>query len=236
VIFRVVGAISRRQTGRPSQIGSLSIHARGTSWHTRCMAACEEEAMVTLRRTLALSAVMVLLSTAAAWGQTQDGTAPARAGTNDRTALEFSPLSPLVRIYAVQFARRVGEKNELLFGGAFAHIKYDDGQSNAPSLIVGYRRYLWRGFHIEYQLWPSYNWYYEKNEQAYYKGAELWNEVRPGYTFDFRWGGQPLFLNAQFLIGYGLYGYDSKPESWKRQVDREGELFMAPMFFLGWRF
>ena len=34
----------------------------------------------------------------------------------------------------------------------------------------------------------------------------------------------------------GLYGDESKPQSWRDQRDEEGELFMAPMFFMGWRF
>jgi hypothetical protein len=158
------------------------------------------------------------------------------ARTLDRSAIEFSPLSPLVRIYAAQYARRLGEKNELLFGVAFANIKYDEGQSHAPTAILGYRRYVWRRAHVEYQLWPSYNWYYERNEDRYYEGAELWNEFRPGYTFDFKLGGTPVFVNVQYLIGFGLYGKDSKPQSWKDQVEREGEVFTAPMVFLGWRF
>jgi hypothetical protein len=38
----------------------------------------------------------------------------------------------------------------------------------------------WKKTHVEYQLWSSYNWYYENDERRYYKGAELWNEFRPG--------------------------------------------------------
>jgi hypothetical protein len=154
----------------------------------------------------------------------------------ENSAVEFSPLSPVVRIYAVQYARRFAEKNELLLGGAYTNIRYDHGQSHAPTLILGYRRYLWRKAHLEYQLWPSYNWYYESDEQRYYEGAELWNEFRPGYTFDFTIKGTPMFVNAQYLIGFGLYGDESKPQSWKDQVAKEGEVFMAPMFFVGWRF
>ena len=110
---------------------------------------------------------------------------------SETSAIEFSPLSPLVRIYAVQYARRFAEKNELLLGGAYVNIRYDEGQSHAPTFIMGYRRYLWKKAHIEYQLWPSYNWYYENQEKRYYEGAELWNEFRPGYTFDFRLGTRP---------------------------------------------
>jgi hypothetical protein len=45
-----------------------------------------------------------------------------------------------------------------------------------------------------------------------------------------------MFMNVQYLIGFGLYGEASKPPSWKDQVDEEGKVFAAPMVFLGWRF
>jgi hypothetical protein len=38
------------------------------------------------------------------------------------------------------------------------------------------------------------------------------------------------------LIGWGLYGDESKPQSWKDQTEEEGALFTAPMVFMGWRF
>jgi hypothetical protein len=47
-------------------------------------------------------------------------------------------------------------------------------------------------------------------------------------------GRTPIFLNVQYLIGFGLYG-GNKPQSFKDQAEDEG-VFMAPMFFLGWRF
>jgi hypothetical protein len=152
-----------------------------------------------------------------------------------RSAIEFSPISPLIRIYAVQYARRLDDRDELLLGFAYANIKYDHGRSHAPSGILGYRRYFWKKAHVEYQLWPSYNWYFETDEQRYYNGPELWNEFRPGYTFDFHVGSTPVFLNVQYLIGFGLYG-GNKPQSFKDQADREGAIFAMPVFFLGWRF
>jgi hypothetical protein len=151
-----------------------------------------------------------------------------------RHAVEFSPASPLIRIYAVQFARRVTERDEILVGGAYTNIKYDFGRSHAPTAIIGYRRYVWRHVHLEYQLWPSYNWFYETNERRYYNGPELWNEFRPGYTFDFRMGETPAFVNVQYLIGFGLYG-GNKPQSFKDKASDE-PVFTAPMVFVGWRF
>jgi hypothetical protein len=178
-----------------------------------------------------VTAAAVCLGATAVYAQEMSGGQP-----SERSAMEFSPVSPFIRIYAAQFAQRLTNKDELIVGGAYANIKYDDGQSHAPTFIMGYRRYIWRKAHAEYQLWPSYNWYWEANEEKYYEGAELWNEFRFGYTFDFDIGQAPWFINVQYLVGWGLYGEDSKPQSWKDQVARDGEVFAAPMFFMGWRF
>jgi hypothetical protein len=179
---------------------------------------------------LALAGLMTTAAPRAAQAQIAEGQVV------EGNTVEFSPVSPFIRIYVVQFARRLGDRNELLLGGGYTNIEYDNGQSHAPTLILGYRHYFWRKAHIEYQLWPSYNWYYENNEDRYYEGAELWNEFRPGYTFDFHLGTTPFFLNVQYLIGWGLYGDESKPQSWKDQVEEDGALFTAPMIFMGWRF
>jgi hypothetical protein len=189
--------------------------------------------MTMMRLCFAAAALSVAVGVPAAFAGQQ---ATERSSPREPSAIEFSPISPFLRIYAAQYARRLTERDELLLGAAYVNIKYDHGQSHAPTGIVGYRRYFWKKAHFEYQLWPSYNWYYETDEQKYYNGAELWNEFRPGYTFELRWGNTPVFFNVQYLIGFGLYGDESKPQSWKAQRDEEGELFMAPMFFMGWRF
>jgi hypothetical protein len=187
--------------------------------------------MNSVLRRLVTTAAVACLGAAVVHAQELAGGQPA-----ERSAVEFSPVSPFIRIYAAQYARRLTANDEFIIGGGYANIKYDDGQSHAPTFIIGYRRFIWKKAHAEYQLWPSYNWYWEQNEEKYYEGAELWNEFRFGYTFDFKIGRAPWFVNAQYLVGWGLYGDDSKPQSWKDQVAREGEVFAAPMIFMGWRF
>jgi hypothetical protein len=182
---------------------------------------------------VAASTGMVLVYSVA---EAQTSEEASRTIARETNAIEFSPVSPFIRIYAAQWARRLDDRNELLLGFAYTNVKYDHGQSHAPTGILGYRLYLWKKAHFEYQLWPSYNWYYETDEMKYYEGAELWNEFRPGYTFDFHLGSTPVFVNVQYLIGFGLYGDQSKPQSWKDQRDEEGELFMMPVAFMGWRF
>jgi len=188
--------------------------------------------MARLTKPIAIAGMLTVLTAAPALAQTKvESGAPLEKG-----AIEFSPVSPFIGIYAAQYVRHVATRTDLILGFAYVNIEYDQGQSHAPTGILGVRQYFWRGAHLEYQLWPSYNWYYENVEQRYYNGAELWNEFRPGYTFDFRLGRAPMFVNLQYLIGFGLYGDQSKPQSWKDQRDREGELYTAPMVFLGWRF
>jgi hypothetical protein len=79
-------------------------------------------------------------------------------------------------------------------------------------------------------------WFWEEIVEMFYEGVELWMEFCLGFTFDFNIGRAPWFVNVQYLVGWGLYGDDSKPQSWKDQVAREGEVFAAPMVFMGWRF
>ena len=119
-------------------------------------------------RSLVSAAAAVCLGAAAVHAQEASGR------RTEPSAIEFSPVSPFIRIYAAQYARRLTDKNELIIGGGYTNIKYDDGQSHAPTFIIGCRRYDWKKAHAEYQLWPSYNWYWEADEEKYYEGAELW--------------------------------------------------------------
>jgi hypothetical protein len=95
-------------------------------------------------------------------------------------------------------------------------------------LILGYRRYLWRGLSLEYVLMPSYNWFLAQPENVYYNGFELWNELRAGCRFDF--AGR-FYVLPQWLFGFALYG-GNKPQSFK---DEASAFFTAPMLFLGMR-
>lgn len=151
-----------------------------------------------------------------------------------RHTLETSPMSPVFRIYGVQYAYQTTLKDELLLGLVYANIKYDKGQSHAPTLILGYRRYLWRELHAEYQIWPAYNNYYERIEKKHYGGFELWNELRIGYRIHFTLWDIPFVLTPQILGGFGLY-QGNKPESFKKQVKDE-PLFIYPNLFVGVRF
>jgi hypothetical protein len=61
----------------------------------------------------------------------QEPNASAPSASHD--AIEFSPASPFIRIYAVQYAHRLTDRDEILAGGAYTNIKYDFGRSHAPT-------------------------------------------------------------------------------------------------------
>lgn len=154
--------------------------------------------------------------------------------TEYKHSIDISPMSPFFKIWAIQYSYNYSGKNELMLGLAYANIEYDFGRSHAPTLIAGYRRFFWKGLHLEYQLWPAYNFYFENNEQKYYNGFELWNEFRVGYVINFKLGKVPMYINPQVLIGFGLFP-GNKPDSFIKQVEEEF-LFIYPNVFLGIKF
>lgn len=154
-------------------------------------------------------------------------------------SLDFCPISPLIGIYALHYGYRFTPRDEVIVSPSYMRIAHQGiGHTNAPGFIVGYRRYLWKNLHVDYQLMPMWDRYYDENEQKEYPvGFDLWNEFRLGYAFDFQVGQVPLFLNVQWPLGFILYSDSSaKPESF-RQYARENPLFyFPPLFFLGIRF
>ena len=108
-----------------------------------------------------------------------------KAEESCKHSIDFSPVSPFINIYGLNYNRRLGAADEIIFGLAWMQIHYDFGHTNSPALIFGYRRFLWNKLHLEYQLWPAYDNFYEKTEDRYYESFDIWNEFRLGYQFDF---------------------------------------------------
>lgn len=155
--------------------------------------------------------------------------------TESRHSIEFSPMSPLFNIYALQYNYRMTSSDELILGVAYTNIQYDFGETNAATAIIGYRRFFWKNLHIDYQLWLDYDRFYEKNEDRYYRGVDVWNEFRLGYRFDFTLVRLPAFINLQWPFGFGLYA-QNKPESFKEHEKDNRFFYFPPMFFFGIRF
>jgi hypothetical protein len=141
----------------------------------------------------------------------------------------------LFRIYALQYNYHFAAQNELILGLAYTNIQFDFGSTHAAAIILGYRRYVWKNLHLEYQLWPDYDRFYEENEAKYYSGFDLWNEFRLGYQLDFNIFQLPCFINFQWPFGFGLYA-ENKPESFTEHEEENRFFYFPPMFFLGVRF
>jgi hypothetical protein len=150
-------------------------------------------------------------------------------------SLDFSPFSPLFEIYALQYGYHLSSHDELILGAAYMNIHFDMGHTNSGSLILGYRRYLWKKLHIEYQIWPTADHFYEKNEGGYYDSFDIWNEFRLGYRFDFTISGLPFYVNIQWPFGFGLYA-SNKPESFKEHERENRFFYFPPIVYLGMRF
>jgi len=155
--------------------------------------------------------------------------------TEKKHSVDTCPISPLINIYGVHYNYKLSPKDELICGLSYMRIQYDFGNTNSPALIAGYRRYLWRNLHAEYQIWPCYDEFYEKNEKKYYKGFDIWNEFRLGYQFDFQLYGKPCYLSFQWPFGFGLYA-GNKPKSFTDYEKDNRFFYQFPLFFTGIRF
>lgn len=153
-----------------------------------------------------------------------------------KNAIELSPISPFVNIYAATYSKHFTEKDAFITGISYMKIKYETiGNTNAVCLIAGYRRNLWRNLHIEYQLWPTFDNFYEKNEGVYYKSFDLWNEFRLGYQFNYKIANIPLSTTIQWPFGFGLYA-SNKPQSFKDFEKDNRFFYQFPLLFIGYRF
>ena len=152
-------------------------------------------------------------------------------------AIEISPLSPLMNIYAVHLSHMTDSKNEFITGPVYMKIKYDCGYTDAGGIILGYRRYFSENIHAEYQIWPIYDNFYESNEQKRYKSFDVWNEFRVGYLYDFQLLNQNAYVNIQWPFGFALYA-GNKPDSFI-EMSKKGDnrfFYYPPLIFIGVRY
>ena len=154
-------------------------------------------------------------------------------------SIDFCPISPAIGIYAIHYCYKFSPENEFIIAPSYMNIKHKGiGHTNAPGFIIGYRRYLWRNLHIDYQLMPMWDRYHDTKENVIYPvGFDLWNEFRLGYAFDFKIRTQTLFLNVQWPLGFALYSDPKgKPEAFKQKAKKDPLFYFPPLFFVGIRF
>lgn len=154
-------------------------------------------------------------------------------GQDNRHSLSFNPMVPFVGIYALHYSYRLTDHSEFITGFSYMNIQFEgSGHSNSPALILGYRRYLWKGLHLEYEIWPAFDAFYEKNENRFYKGFDLWNEFRLGYKYGFTAGNKQLYANLQWPFGFGLYA-SNKPESFRKLAETDKYFYFPPLLSFG---
>ncbi|MGE0076741.1 MAG: hypothetical protein AB7S48_02680 [Bacteroidales bacterium] len=149
-----------------------------------------------------------------------------------RTSLQINALEFVGKFYSIVYTNEFKSKSHLMLGLSYENPRYDFGTTHAYAIIIGYRRYLWKDLNVEYALWPAYNSFYEKNEQKYYNGLELWGEFRIGYDFTLKIGKTHWFVMPQFILGKGLIK-GNKPQSFKDYYKNEEHFFVAPNIALG---
>jgi len=152
-----------------------------------------------------------------------------------KDSIDSSPISPFINIYGIHYNYHVTPKDELILGLGYMKIDFDFGTIHSPALILGYRRYLWKNLHIEYQIWPGYDNFYEKHEDKYYKSFDVWNEFRLGYRFNFQIFGKPFYTSLQWPFGFGLYA-SNKPDSFKEHEKAHRFFYQFPLWFVGFKF
>ncbi len=165
------------------------------------------------------------------------------SGSIYQHSVDTSPLSPLLQlagagIWGIHYNYHFTPVDEAIIGLGYMNIHFDFGHTNSPALILGYRRYLWKNLHIEYQIWPCYDEFYEKNEQKYYKSFDLWNEFRVGYQFNFEVKNIPFYTSFQWPFGFGLYA-GNKPASFRAHEKEAFEnrfFYQFPLLFVGVKF
>ncbi|MGF1586124.1 MAG: hypothetical protein ACFCUM_12415 [Bacteroidales bacterium] len=158
----------------------------------------------------------------------------------DKWSLETSlTFAPVAQIYMLKASYKISENSELGFGPAFQNWKNTDktprGQANAYTLLLSYRYFFWKNFHVELELWPAYNHFNSFVDGTTYKGLELWVEYKLGYKVNIT---NNLYINIQPGLAHGLWMQNKWPE-FKDDSTMEfikASLIPVPQILVGWTF
>jgi hypothetical protein len=152
------------------------------------------------------------------------------------TSLTFAPAA---QIYMLKASYKFSTNSELGFGPAFQNWKNTDktprGQANAYTLLLSYRYFFWKNFHVELEFWPAYNHFNSFVDGTTYKGLELWVEYKLGYKVNLT---NNLYINIQPGLAHGLWMQNKWPE-FKEESTMEfikASLIPVPQILVGWTF
>lgn len=149
-----------------------------------------------LPRTIAaLVLFAVYLRTGAAWADAPDSSKALPSPKPHSWSIEtevIQPFLPEIGIARLRLERGVwGETNGLhgaVVLGAYLrpHIKHDVVEYIDEYMgVVGYRQYMWRGFHAELLLDAGAAWGKNRFDHKEYHTATLFIEANAGYRFGF---------------------------------------------------
>ena len=147
-------------------------------------------------------------------------------GNSSEWSVGTSLTYPIARIYQVHISYNPGGKHEYFFGPAFQNFTSGSITSNAITLIVGYRYYIWKNLHLEAEFWPAYNPMYSDVTDSHYRGVELWSEIKIGYKFVIY---RKLFIQPAPGIGFGLLR-TNKPPGFHEDIKSP---IIAPQLIIG---
>jgi hypothetical protein len=189
--------------------------------------------------------ITVLLLFCVEWGLAQDNVNDEEALSNNDYphSIGTDPLLPFFNSFALIYAYDLHKPFGLVIGVWYSYatttpsvyLEYP-GAVQTIAMVAGFRWFIWRGLHLEYQLLPGYNRFYEEDEHKYYHSFGIYNEFRFGYRFDFKVYDIPFFVNIQWPIGFSLYE-SNEPASFA-EVNRQDPIFYIffPNIYLGFRF
>jgi hypothetical protein len=131
-------------------------------------------------------------------------------------SLGTSITYPLQNIYMLQVNYRPSHNHEFFIGPCFQNFGHESFKVNAYTLLLGYRYYIWKGLHVESEVYPAYNNIYSKITQTRFPGFEMWAEIKIGYQIN-------LFKNRFFIqpapgIGFGIF-QTNKPPNFDQEIN-----------------
>jgi hypothetical protein len=101
------------------------------------------------------------------------------------------------------------------------------------SIVLGYRRYIWNGFHCEVDLLTGYNEYYESGIIASSGWSGVTAALRIGYMFDLRFIHIPIYASLQAECIASVINGVEAPVSFNVIADQISPILIFPACQIG---
>jgi hypothetical protein len=168
--------------------------------------------------------------------------------------LAFSPFTITTLFtpynwYYFEYGHRIDLKDAFIvaidFGSSGSTVHFPDfwntipypGHTDNISVVLGYRRYIWEGLHIELDLLSGANSYYDTDNSFLSRGwSGLGAEIRIGYELDFDIFKIPLLLTIQAQLTTEIINGLYEPENFKNIGSQTSPILFFPACQFGFRF